>query len=66
MGAENSVEYEGWQLNMPSNSVVVLKDEPYDGRDWNYMPNIQGGSINYWVLLQNMGSGCVAGVYLVG
>ena len=66
MGAGNSVEYEGWQLNMPSNSVVVLKDEPYDGQDWNYMPNIQGGSINYWALMQNMGSGCVAGVYLVG
>jgi len=50
---------------MPHNSVVVLKDEPYDGSDWNYTPNIQGGSINYWVLMDNMGSGCVAGVYLV-
>lgn len=29
------------------------------------MPAIRGGSINFWVWMGNMESGCVAGLYLV-
>jgi hypothetical protein len=28
---KNSVEYDGWQVNVPHNSMVVIKDEPECG-----------------------------------
>jgi len=65
MGAEHEVKYEGWELTMPSNSMVVLQDKKWDGPEYAYKPELRGGSISYWTYMQNMDCGCVAGAYLV-
>jgi len=64
-GAENKVSYEDWQVDMPNNSMIVLQDKGWDGPDYAYKPLLRGGSVKYWVLMDNMDAGCVAGVYMV-
>ena len=50
---------------MPPNSLLLLKNIPWVGQEFSYKPSLLGGSISYWVSLDKMNSGCVAGVYLV-
>lgn len=56
--------YEDWQVAVPANTSILIHDNPYAGSEYAYMPAIRGGSINYWVYMGQMESGCVAGVYL--
>ena len=50
---------------MPSNSLLVLKENQWVGMDYAYTPSVLGGHVSYWAKLDGMESGCVAGVYLV-
>lgn len=50
---------------MPANSLLVIQDEPWDGMDYAYKPSLLGGTLSYWVKMQDMKPGCVAGLYLV-
>lgn len=50
---------------MTPNNLLVLHNIPWLGQEFAYKPSLLGGSISYWVSLNDMNSGCVAGVYLV-
>ena len=56
---------EGWGVTLPGNSMLVLQNQEWSGLDYSFKPNLRGGFMRYWVYLDNMQSGCVAGVYLV-
>ena len=51
MGAQHEVAYDGYELKMPANSMVVLQEKAWDGPDYAFKPLIRGGSIRYWTYL---------------
>ena len=64
-GDQPVVSYENWQVNLPASTSLVIQDMAAVGYDYAYMPALRGGSINFWVYMGELESGCVAGLYLV-
>ena len=52
-------------VTLPNNNSIILKNNPYDGDDYDMKPYIRGGAISYNVDISSVGCGCVAGLYAV-
>ena len=52
-------------VRLPNNNSILMKNNPYDGSDYDFQPYIRGGAISYNVDISGVGCGCVAGVYAV-
>lgn len=60
-----SVTTDNWQVTVDPNTAILIHDQAWVGSDYAMTPALRGGSINYWVNMASMQSGCVAGLYLV-
>ena len=52
-------------VTVPNNNSIILKNDPYDGSDYDLKPYIRGGAVTYDVDISQVDCGCVAGVYAV-